>query len=57
MTIIESMGYEALEEFVETAKEMGICYCGNDIPPSVQSAVIEIVSQYLEEYKEEDLLG
>ena len=51
MTNAENLGMSMLEDFIETAKQMGICYCGNDIPKAVQIAVIEIVEQYIEEYK------
>ena len=47
MTIIETIGYKTLEEFVAMAEETGISYNGNDIPKSVQSAVVEIVKDYL----------
>lgn len=54
MTIVEEMAINQLTEFVETAKEMGICYHGNDIDKEVQLAVIGIVEQYVGEYLEED---
>ena len=41
-----------LKEFVETASEKGICYNGEDIPTALQTAVISIIEQYIEEYKE-----
>ena len=53
MTHAEILGIDMLKEFVEKATEMGICYCGNDIPPSVQASVITIVEDYIEEYEEQ----
>lgn len=53
MTIVEEMAINQLTEFVETAKEMGICYHGSDIDKDLQLAVVSIVEQYVGEYLEE----
>lgn len=53
MTNLETLGMSMLKDFVESATEMGLCYCGSDIPQEVQVAVISIVQQYIDEYEED----
>lgn len=47
MTILEAMSVSALMDFVERAKEQGLCYNGADIPHEVQYGVIRIVDEYI----------
>lgn len=48
MSRVKEYGIKVLEEFVEDAEEMGICYGGADINEGVQEMVIGIVKDYIE---------
>lgn len=53
MTKLENYAINKLKNFVEEASEIGICYNGRDIDPSLQILIINIVRDYVDEYIQE----
>lgn len=53
MTKLENYAINKLKNFVEEASEIGICYNGRDIEPELQTVIIKIVEDYIDEYIDE----
>ena len=53
MTKLENYAINKLKNFVEEASEIGICYNGKDIEPELQTVIIKIIEDYIDEYIDE----
>jgi len=49
MSYAEEIGVNELKKFVESAKEKGICFNGEDIDSFISTVVINIVEDYISE--------
>ena len=54
MSNLEDFAINQLIDFVGTAKEMGICYGGCDIDPSLQVLIIDVVEEYIGDHLRKD---